>query len=117
MDEKPSYFAVIPANVRYDQELKPNEKLLYGEITCLTQKTGECWASNNYFAELYGVDKSTISRYISNLTNKGYIEVQVTRENKIIVNRCIRLASMQKNPRTEAYCGQINTRLFYSTIN
>ena len=97
MDEKPSYFAVIPANVRYDQELKPNEKLLYGEITCLTQKTGECWASNNYFAELYGVDKSTISRYISNLTNKGYIEVQVTRENKIIVNRCIRLASMQKN--------------------
>ena len=97
MDEKPSYFAVIPANVRYDRELKPNEKLLYGEITCLTQKTGECWASNNYFAELYGVDKSTISRYISNLTNKGYIEVQVTRENKIIVNRCIRLASTQNN--------------------
>ena len=61
MEEKPNYYAIIPAEVRYDKQLKPNEKLLYGEITSLATKTGECWASNNYFADLYEVEPETIT--------------------------------------------------------
>ena len=61
MKTTPSYFAVIPANVRYDSRLSANEKLLYGEITALANKDGYCWASNAYFAELYGVTVSTVS--------------------------------------------------------
>ena len=71
--EKPSYYAIIPANVRYDKRLTDKAKLLYGEITCLTNKTGECWASNPYFADLYGVSKQTISNTISLLIKYGYI--------------------------------------------
>ena len=29
-NENPSYFAIIPADVRYDKRLKANEKLMYG---------------------------------------------------------------------------------------
>ena len=43
MKDKPNYYAIIPAIVRYDNDLKPNEKLLYGEITALTNKTGACY--------------------------------------------------------------------------
>ena len=78
--EKPSYFAVIPANVRYDDKLKPNEKLLFGEITALSSKDGYCWASNSYFAKLYNVSSITVSNWITNLVKCGYIIREIIRD-------------------------------------
>lgn len=69
-----NYYAIIPADVRYDKRLKPLARLLYGEITALCNEKGYCWASNNYFAELYEVSDITISRYISELKEYGYIK-------------------------------------------
>ena len=77
MQEKPNYYAIIPADVRYDKDLKAIEKLLYGEITTLTYQTGECWASNNYFAKLYNIYPTTISKYINHLKDKGYIQIRM----------------------------------------
>lgn len=76
---QPSYYSIMPAYVRYDKDLKPNEKLLYSEITALSNKFGYCTASNNYFAPLYDVSKETVSRWISHLKKKGYIQVKVIR--------------------------------------
>jgi uncharacterized phage protein (TIGR02220 family) len=73
MTEKKSYYAIIPANVRYDKLLPPNAKLLYGEITALCNERGYCWAENRYFAELYGVSKTSVSKWISALCERGYI--------------------------------------------
>ena len=71
--ENPNYYAIIPANVRYDDRLRANEKLLYGEIVALSNKDGKCWASNSYFAKIYKVGTSTISTWINNLAENGYI--------------------------------------------
>lgn len=73
---KPNYYAIIPAEVRYS-DLKPNAKLLYGEITCLTNKHGYCFATNIYFAELYDVSKNTISLWVKDLKQKGFISVEM----------------------------------------
>lgn len=61
-ENRPSYYAIIPSNVRYCEELKYPERLLYGEITALAGKEGYCFATNKYFAELYHVIPGTISR-------------------------------------------------------
>jgi DnaD/phage-associated family protein len=77
MEEKPNYYAIIPAEVRYDTELKDKAKLLYGEITALSNKDGICYATNNYFANLYNVSATTISLLIKNLIDKGYLESEI----------------------------------------
>ena len=73
MAENPSYYSIIPAIVRYDNTLKANEKLLYGEITSLANATGACWATNAYFAKLYGVSNIAVSNWIKSLTDHGYL--------------------------------------------
>lgn len=75
--EKPSYYAVIPAEVRYDENLSPNAKLLFAEITCLCNKNGVCNASNKYFSSLYGVSTVSISKWISQLINREYIKTNM----------------------------------------
>lgn len=76
-EQQRAYYAIIPANVRYDKDLAPNAKLLYGEITALCNEKGYCWASNQYFAELYNVSDRTIKNWISQLADKGYIQRSV----------------------------------------
>lgn len=93
MEEKPNYFAVIPANVRYDKDLKDKAKLLYGEIAALSNQNGYCYASNKYFAELYNVTPTTISLLIKDLVDKGYIESEIVYKEgtKEILNRYLRI--------------------------
>ncbi len=94
MKEKPNYYAIIPANVRYSN-LKPNAKLLYGEITALSNKLGYCFASNKYFADLYSVSKNTVSRWLSDLKKLGFINIMIERDNNNQITK--RIIGIVKN--------------------
>lgn len=82
---KPSYYAIIPANVRYDKELSANAKLLYGEITSLCNEKGYCWATNQYFANLYEVSDRTIQNLIKQLSDKKYIQIKIINNSKRLI--------------------------------
>lgn len=79
MDKK-SYYAVIPAFVRYHPGLGANEKLLYGELTALCNQLGYCWATNSYFAELYGCTERAVSRWIGNLAKHGFVRIEISQD-------------------------------------
>lgn len=108
-DLNKSYYAVIPANVRYDSELPANAKLLYGEITALCNQNGYCWASNDYFAKLYKCEIRTIQRWLSKLNKRGYISVKlIHKENsKEVEKRYISLVSTSEDKNITGY-GQKN---------
>jgi DNA-binding transcriptional ArsR family regulator len=117
-----NYYAIIPANVRYDKDLSPNAKLLYGEITALCNEKGYCWASNSYFADLYGVTKTSISQWIKQLTEKGYINTElIYREGtKEILHRYIKIieGGIQENLHTPTQENlKDNNTVFNNTIN
>ena len=77
MNEHRGFYAIIPAIVRYDNQLNGNAKLLYGELTALANERGYCWATNQYFASLYNVSKRTIISWMKQLEKRKYIKIQV----------------------------------------
>lgn len=102
--DKPGYYSIIPSHVRYDEDLKPMEIIMYGELTALANFHGYSYATNNYFAKLYNVHKNTVSTWINTLKNKGYIRVEVIRnENKEIVQRKIYINTPYQQKDLEGY--------------
>ena len=101
--KQPNYYAIISAEVRYDKNLTANAKLLYAEITALLQMNGVCFASNKYFSTLYNKNKTTISRWISELKQKGFIKITYTYKEgtREIENRYIQICydGISKNER------------------
>ena len=78
----PGYTALLPPQVRYDQELRSTAKLLYAEISAMADVTGFCWATNRYLADLLGVTKYTITELLAQLEERGYILINVIRDEK-----------------------------------
>lgn len=89
MENHPSYFGFITAEVRYDADLTGDEKILYAEITALSNKHGYCYASNDYFAKLFSVTDVTVSRRLKKLKARGYINIIYKRNGTVITNRKI----------------------------
>lgn len=90
-ETKLGYYAIIPNEVMFDENLMANAKLLYGQITLLANKEGYCWASNNFFAKKNHSSPQSVSKWISNLAENNYIKVEyehsgVTNVRKIFLN-------------------------------
>ena len=114
--ERPNYYAVIPANVRYSS-ISASAKLLYGEITALCNKTGTCWASNQYFANLYGVRLQAVSNWVNELANAGFVTTKI---NKSAGNkRYIRITDVPitENRKTSYEKADVNNNTSNNNIN
>ena len=87
-----SYYGILPSNVRYSS-VSPSAKVMYTEFTALTQEQGFCWATNQYFADLYKVSNATVSIWVKELKDGGFIRVEVNQQDgnsrKVWLVNCI----------------------------
>ena len=106
--EHPSYYSILTANVRYDPRLKNHAdcKVLYSEITALSNKYGYCHATNKYFAKLYDRPVPTISKWINLLKDCGYLKVVMIKDGKQIKERRIYPVSTPINVDVNTYLGK-----------
>ena len=113
--ENPAYYAIIPANVRYDKRLKAMERILYGEITALANKMGYCTAKNKYFGDLYDVHQNTAGGWINRLEKFGYIRTELIYDGKQIIGRRIYISdaipSTGNRKNTEANLDDLNEKI------
>lgn len=70
------YYTILPAKIRLSRNISASEKIIYSEILSLSQKDGYCFATNDFFAKLYGVGKTTVSAWISKLEKIGLIKTE-----------------------------------------
>tara|TARA_Y100001963_G_scaffold24656_1_gene33293 strand:+ start:485 stop:1090 length:606 start_codon:yes stop_codon:yes gene_type:complete len=112
--QKPNYYAVIPAEVRYSKKLTPNAKLLYAEITALCNMNGRCTANTNYFCKLYEVSRISIQKWLKTLEVNGYIKrVNIYKQgSKEILTRVITLVNI---PSKEKLTDNNNTKVSNNT--
>ena len=112
--QKPNYYAVIPAEVRYSKKLTPNAKLLYAEITALCNMNGRCTANTNYFCKLYEVSRISIQKWLKTLEVNGYIKrVNIYKQgSKEILTRVITLVNI---PSKEKLTDNTNTKVSNNT--
>ena len=81
----------IPADILLDEKLTDKEKIILSMIIYLSDETGSCFASNQYIATIVKVTPNRVSKIISSLKNKKYIQVilKYKKESKEIEQRQI----------------------------
>lgn len=134
MNQEPNtaYFAILPYKLLVDNRLKPNEKLLFAHITTLASKEGYCFANNKHFSKIFTSGstnkqgelltgeklekriengKITISKWIKNLIDCGYLERVIIRDEEtkeVKQRRLYPMIDAYGNSKSNTISGRIN---------
>lgn len=85
------YYSIVNKNYMSSNELNSLDKLLLIHITALCYKEGFCYATNRFFADIYGYDRKTISRSINKLIDKKILDSKLEYNNMNLSKRYLSL--------------------------
>ena len=77
-----NYFLMITYDVLTDRRLTDFQRLLFSAITGLCNKSGYCYARNEYFEKLFDKSTDTISKSIGKLVELGYLSRTIVYKKK-----------------------------------
>ena len=83
----------IPKELWLLKDLSLLEKVMLIEIDSLDNENG-CYASNDYFADFFGLSKGRISKVINNLVKRGFItsELKYQKGTQLIEKRILKIS-------------------------
>lgn len=87
----------IPREIWLASELTLLEKIFLVEIDSLDNEQN-CYASNAYFAEFFGISKGRCTQIIKSLEAKGFIQIQLIRDKNVITKRVLRVVNKLNTP-------------------
>jgi hypothetical protein len=87
----------IPREIWLTSELTLLEKIFLVEIDSLDNDQN-CYASNAYFAEFFGISKGRCTQIIKSLEAKGFIQIQLIRDKNVIKKRVIKVVRKLNTP-------------------
>lgn len=67
----------IPAEILLNNDLSDKEKIVLSMVLYLSDATGSCFASNKYIASIVNVTSDRVSKIVSSLKDKGYVDVNL----------------------------------------
>lgn len=70
----------IPLEILENEKLSDKEKLLYSIILSLSLDTGYCYANNRYLSKILNITTGRVSKLISSLKTKSFIEIKMIYE-------------------------------------
>ena len=80
----------IPIEILIDDNLSDKEKFIYSLLLFFSTQNGSCTITNNLISDLFSISKTQVSKLITSLKNKGYIEVKILRNSfNQVINRTI----------------------------
>ena len=82
----------IPKKYWLDENLSIVEVTFMAEIESLDGDNG-CYASDNHFAEFFGMTASRVSQIINSLSDRGYLQISYEKNDKQVVSRLIRVVN------------------------
>lgn len=86
-------YAIIDDEVYKTKDLSFLDKLIFERITALCHTNKKCYATNSYFANMYGVKNNAITVAIRKLKNQNLIKVSYEKDNPNKSKRYIKLSN------------------------
>ena len=102
----------IPKEIWLSKDLTPLEKMYLVEIDSLDDEETGCFASNKHFEEMFGQKSANATRIITNLKEKGWLDISYIYNGKEIDKRIIKV---KRPPYPDRYYNNYNT--YYKNYN
>ena len=78
-------FIMIEADVLLNDYLSNTDKVVYGLISALSNRSSECRASTKYLTKILHMSDRQLRRCLENLRKYNYIDVKIENGNKRVI--------------------------------